>query len=519
MNDDQLLFSNDESAAELDQPQVFEEKAWNILIIDDEDEVHKVTELVLRSLRFDNRKLSFIHAYSAKEAKSLLQSHDDIALALVDVVMETDHAGLDLVHWIRTELRNEKIRLVLRTGQPGQAPEQQVIEDYDINDYKDKTELTTIKLKTLIYATLRSYRDIITIDKSRKGLERVIQATSSIYETFSMRTFASAVLDQVNNLLNLEYDSIYAAPVRALAASHEEGSESFEIIAATGDLSEMMDRDPNHEIPNEIVKGFEVALQNRKSQHIDNRFYGYFITNRGNEHLLYVSPATYLSPLDLHLLEIYSTNVGIAFENIKLRDEIEATQRELIYMLGEAVEKRSKETGSHVKRVAKISEFLALKYGLPAEEAEIIKLASPLHDVGKIGIPDSILNKPGKHTPEEWAIMQTHARIGYDMLACSDKRILKLSATIAHEHHENWDGSGYPQGLSGEGIDISGRITALADVFDALGSERCYKKAWPLDEIIEEMKKLSGIKFDPKLVDILLEHIDTIASFREQFPD
>lgn len=518
MQDDSLLFAEDQPGNPAPTDPLLD-KTWDILIIDDEEEVHKVTELVLRTVKFDHRKLRFFHAYSAEEAKAFMRENRTIALALVDVVMETDHAGLDLVEWIRKDLGNEKVRLVLRTGQPGQAPEQQVIEDYDINDYKDKTELTNIKLKTLIYATLRSYRDIVTIENSRNGLERVINATSTLYSNFSMRTFASAVLDQVNNLLNLEYDSIYASPIRAMAASHEADSETFEVIAATGDLAQMIDSDPEHQIPDEIRHGFEQALHDKKSQLINNRFFGYFVTHRGSEHLLYVSPAIKLSPLDLHLLEIYSTNVGIAYENIKLRDEIEATQRELVYILGEAVEKRSKETGGHVKRVAIISELLAREVGMSAEDSAIIKLASPLHDIGKIGIPDNILNKPGKLTPEEWAIMQTHATIGYEMLAGSEKRILKVGAKIAHEHHENWDGSGYPRGLKGEAISLAGRITAVADVFDALGSKRCYKEPWGTEQILAEMKQLSGTKFDPQLIDLLFDNIDTVVGFRTKYPD
>ena len=131
-----------------------------ILIVDDDEQIHRVTQLVLNRIQFDGRPLELISAYSAKEAKGILEAQPDIALALIDVVMETDHAGLNLVNWIRLDLGNRQIRLVLRTGQPGQAPESNVIEQYDINDYRDKTELTQTKMKTLIYASLRAYRDI-----------------------------------------------------------------------------------------------------------------------------------------------------------------------------------------------------------------------------------------------------------------------------------------------------------------------------------------------------------------------
>ncbi|MCP5014668.1 MAG: DUF3369 domain-containing protein [Ketobacter sp.] len=519
MTDDSLLFAEDEPTPATVNVEESPIRPWNILIIDDEEEVHKVSKLVLGKIRFDKRPLNFLHAYSATEAKAILSSRNDIALALVDVVMETDHAGLDLVTWIRRELRNTQTRLVLRTGQPGQAPEHQVIEDYDINDYKDKTELTDIKMKTLMYAALRSYRDIITIERSRRGLERVITATSTIYQNFSMESFASAVLEQISNLLYIEHDSIYASAVRAMAASHGKNADSYEVIATTGNIAEMMAKSPNHAIPDDIVKGFDQVLSAQKSMYINNCFFGYFITKQGNEHLLYVCPGNNLSELELHLLEIYSNNVAIALENRNLHQEIETTQRELIYRLGEAVEKRSRETGGHVKRVALISELLAQKYGMDDILSNHIKLASPLHDIGKIAIPDDILNKPGKFEPSEWETMKTHAHIGYEMLSNSKKPLLNMAAIIAREHHENWDGSGYPNGLSGDQINIAGRIAALADVFDALGSKRCYKEPWSIDEIQKEIRALSGIKFDPKLVDILLDNINEFSVFREDYPD
>jgi len=219
------------------------------------------------------------------------------------------------------------------------------------------------------------------------------------------------------------------------------------------------------------------------------------------------------------LLDVFANNVGVAFENIELHQDIEETQREIVYMLGEAVETRSKETGNHVKRVAEISKLLALDIGLSVEEAEILRLASPMHDVGKIGIPDAILNKPGKHTPEEWEIMQTHAQLGYDMLKNSKRRILRAGAIIARDHHEKWTGGGYPRNLKGEDIHIYGRISAVADVFDALGSDRCYKKAWPMEKVIDLFKEERGRHFDPQVVDSLLNNLDRVIAIRDHFAD
>lgn len=202
-----------------------------------------------------------------------------------------------------------------------------------------------------------------------------------------------------------------------------------------------------------------------------------------------------------------------------LSKEIEETQREVVFTMGAIGESRSKETGNHVKRVAEYSKILALYYGLDGKEAELLKQASPMHDIGKVAIPDAILNKPGRFDEEERVIMNAHAKLGYEMLKHSERPLLKTAATVAYEHHEKWDGTGYPRGLKGEEIHIFGRITALADVFDALGSDRCYKKAWEDERIFNFFKEEKGKHFDPILVDIFFEHLDEFLTIREKLAD
>jgi HD-GYP domain-containing protein (c-di-GMP phosphodiesterase class II) len=202
-----------------------------------------------------------------------------------------------------------------------------------------------------------------------------------------------------------------------------------------------------------------------------------------------------------------------------LQKEIEDTQKEVVFTMGAVGESRSKETGNHVKRVAEYSKILALHYGLDEKEAEMLKQASPMHDIGKVAIPDAILNKPGPFNQEERRIMNTHAQLGYEMLKMSNRPLLKMAATVAHEHHEKYNGTGYPQGLSGENIHIYGRITALADVFDALGSDRVYKKAWDDEKIFQLFKEERGEHFDPKLIDIFFEHLDEFLAIRDTFKD
>ena len=222
---------------------------------------------------------------------------------------------------------------------------------------------------------------------------------------------------------------------------------------------------------------------------------------------------------DFLRMKMIASYIAKTAELNELTKEIENTQKELIFRLGAAGETRSKETGNHVKRVAEYSAILAKYYGLDKESIETLLIASPMHDIGKIAIPDEILNKPGKLTATEFDIMKKHAEFGHEILAGSSREILKTSAIIALQHHEKWDGSGYPSRLEGENIHIFGRITALADVFDALGSDRCYKKAWQLEQIYELINEQSGKHFDPTLVEIFFKHLDEILEIRHHLSD
>ena len=198
-----------------------------------------------------------------------------------------------------------------------------------------------------------------------------------------------------------------------------------------------------------------------------------------------------------------------------LNKELEETQREVVFTMGAIGERRSKETGNHVKRVALYSELLAKYYGLDKNEVQMLKEASPMHDIGKVAIADSILNKPARFTSEEFEQMKKHSSLGYEMLSHSTRPLLKMASIVAEQHHEKYDGSGYPKGLSGEDIHIYGRITAIADVFDALGSYRVYKDAWSDEKIFNLFKEERGKHFDPKLIDIFFDNLDQFLEIRD----
>jgi PAS domain S-box-containing protein len=206
-------------------------------------------------------------------------------------------------------------------------------------------------------------------------------------------------------------------------------------------------------------------------------------------------------------------------EIFELHSEINLNQKELIFKMSEICESRSKETGNHVRRVALYSKLFAELLGMSEEEANLIYTASPMHDIGKVGIADSILHKDDRLTIDEMLEMQKHCEIGFKILNCSKRPVLKTAATIAYEHHEKWDGTGYPRGLKGEEISIYGRITSIADVFDALGSDRSYKKAWDDEKIFNLFKKERGKQFDPKLIDLFFENIESFLSIRDTLKD
>lgn len=488
---------------------------WCVLIVDDEPEVHAVTNLALRNFEFQQQRLELLSATSASQAKDIFDQRDDIALALVDVVMETEHAGLDLVRYVREERKNRRTRLVLRTGQAGQAPEDQVIRDYEIDDYKEKTELTTQKLRTLLYSTLRAYRDICVIRAQRDGVSRVLESCATVQNATTFKQFASAVLSQLTSLLQLGESALYCMEV----PDQRETQRSPRVLAATGNFVNYIAGGKHPDLPDDVALRFDEAIARRGSCSYPDAYVLYMQGARGSVNLLYVYHTEPLTELDRQLLELYTRNVAITFDNIALFDDFQETAKELVYLLANAVEARSRETGAHVLRVALISARLAELNGLGEEEVLLIKHASPLHDIGKVAIPDAILHKPGKLDADEWGLMQKHVDYGIDILRNSRRTLMQQAVLIIASHHEKWDGSGYPAGLAGADIPLCGRITAIADVFDALGSRRSYKQPWPDAEMKAYFETERGRHFDPALVDLFLAHYDEFLAIRAEHPD
>ncbi len=488
---------------------------WKVLLVDDEPDIHDITKLTLSRFRLDGRALTFLHAYSGAEAKEVLARETDIALVFLDVVMEKEDSGLEVARWMRQDQDNQFSRIVLRTGQPGQAPEERVIVNYDINDYKEKTELDRTKLFTTTFAALRAYRDIMKVEEARRaqanyreGLERVIAASAHIFQQRNLKDFASGLLQQVVALLRLEQSML----LRLAGASVITGEAEYEILAQIGDIGSEV-------IGPELIAQLDDARHNRISRLHGDTYVGYFPNSSGKASLLVLKGVEEISEIDAQLLEVFCSGVAIAFDNILLTQEITDTQAELILRLGDVVESRSNEAGNHVRRMSQICHLLAQASGLPEDETAVLMHAAPMHDIGKIATPDAVLLKPGKLDEAEWEIMKQHPTVGLSILDGSQRPILKAAAVIAHQHHEKYDGSGYPQGLKGQDIHLYARIVAVADVFDALSHKRCYKDAWPVEQVTAHLREVAGQHLDPVYVELLIQNIDKAVDINRRWPD
>ncbi len=603
---------------------------WKILIADDEEDVHILTKTVLKNFIYKDKSLEFISAYNSEQTLDILKNNDDIVLVLLDVIMESDDAGLQVVKKIRETLNNQYIQIVLRTGQSGLVPETEVVMNYAINDYKEKTELTSKKLITTIVTALRSYENIRALNDSKIQIEllnsdlhklidsldknvlackvdekgKLIYVSSAFCKVFGY-TKEELIGSSKSMIIHPEFDKDVLADLQSaykdkkawrgevmyqtksgktLWASVKRSFEGVDVdnhsLNFTSVLFDITNQKEienlNYEL-NRLLSSFDEYVIASRADRDGNILYvskafsdisGYrkdeligkkhnVVKDRFNNQKIYedlwetissnkvwigdiknrkkngeeywlktiISPEYNLYGEFLHYTAISQNitaqkDVERANSEIELlNEEIIDTQKEVVFRLGAIAEARSKETGMHVKRVAEYSKLLALYYGLSNNEAEIVKMASPMHDIGKVAIPDNILNKPGKFTPEEFEIMKTHSQIGYEMLKSSNKTILKAAAIIAHQHQEKYNGTGYPQGLSGEDIHIYGRITAVADVFDALGSDRVYKKAWDDEKIFKLFEEEKGKHFDPILVNIFFKNLDKFLEIRDSLKD
>lgn len=481
---------------------------YKIMIADDDEEVHAVTKMILKDFVFEGKGLEFIDTFSGEETIEALKKHPDTAVLFLDVVMESNHTGLEVASYLRNHLKNNLTRIVLRTGQPGEAPEETVIKEYDINDYRLKTEMTVKRLFTTIYTALRGYRDLVRIQKHKRGLEKIIETSANLFQHNTLNAFLTSILAQLSGFYHENADMIYLRSGSGFVTMDQK--EMPVIVAATGKYSPYIGKDIYSV---EALKPLHGALGERYELGTQIKVVeqGFLIKSNSPNHMKnYIFIEGTHEHYDFELIKLFLANYSVALDNFILNNMVSTTQKEIIVTLGEVVESHFEETGGHVKRISEMMYGFALHLNLSYSEAEILKVASTMHDIGKVAIPDAILKKKGPLSAEEFKVIQTHPLIGHQILSKSDLQILKVAAEIAHRHHEKFDGSGYPGGLNGQSIPLNARMLAIVDVFDAMTHKRVYKDACSVEEALDYINKEKGKHFDPKLVDVFVTHLKDI---------
>ncbi|HET7023516.1 MAG TPA: DUF3369 domain-containing protein [Xanthobacteraceae bacterium] len=315
---------------------------WKIAVIDDEPAVHDGTRFALSDYRLNGQGLEILSAYSAAEGRELMRRNTDVAVVLLDVIMETDTAGLSLVEFIRKDLKNETVRIILRTGQPGQAPERRVIVDYDINDYKAKTELTADKLFTSLTAALRSYQQLQRMVETRRGLEIIIDAASTLFDFKSMQRLAEGVLTQIGSLLNVDCAGILV--LREPQNAHE----TFSVLAGSGCYSRFIGTEVSQIIENDLRQLVEEAFARRHHEFSPRRSVLYIRTVSGREVVVVLEAARQLSSTDRTLVEIFCSRLSVAFDNVILYEQLQRANTRL----EERVAARTQELTNANRRLA-----------------------------------------------------------------------------------------------------------------------------------------------------------------------
>ncbi|MGY3449612.1 ATP-binding response regulator [Bradyrhizobium sp. USDA 4353] len=298
-------------------------RKWKIAVIDDDHAVHEGTRFALSDYSLNGQGLEILSAYSAAEGRTLMREHGDIAAVLLDVIMETDVAGLELVEYIRNEIKNETVRIILRTGQPGQAPERRVIVQYDINDYKAKTELTADKLFTSLTAALRSYQQLERMVQTRRGLEIIIDAASTLYDFKSMQRLAEGVLTQIASLLNVDCAGILVL--------RDDGTpnEDFSVLAGSGCYSRFSGAVTSRSLDPDLRDMVEAAFRQRSNEFADHKTVLYLRTGSGREVVVLLQAERPLSETDRSLVEIFSSRLSIAFDNVILYQQLHEANTQL----------------------------------------------------------------------------------------------------------------------------------------------------------------------------------------------
>jgi len=456
------ILSTEDDLVFLDEPDHDEFSAaskahssWRIMIIDDDPDVHSATTFALGSLEIQHRPLSFLHAYSAAEAREILQKESDIAIILLDVVMEQEDAGLQLVNYIRKTLELTDVRIILRTGQPGYAPEIDAIRDYDINDYKTKSELTRTKLYTAVTSAIRSYEQICAISASRRGLEMIINASTELMALHGLKNFASGVLTQISGLLGLQAEGFVCAKQSAMHAHDgEDCNEDLLIIATTEEFSPLQNQPLQNLNRPEVLELVQRSLTDKQSIYETEVTALYFNNVARKDFTLYLETGLHLNEMDRRLLDVFCGNVSVSLDNVILTSRLHnyafydlltglANRLKLLQTLNETLSSSLKSNSAlsliDIDHFAETNDALGHQFG----------------DLLLSSVAKRLLHYFGKHCQIARVGSDTFALLGNQDLVCPEKILepftspfevdqqeVQLSATIGLIKLDDYDGDG-----------------------------------------------------------------------------
>ncbi|MCC5854844.1 MAG: DUF3369 domain-containing protein [Idiomarina sp.] len=484
-------------AEESDRQQELPQEHWKILIVDDEPEVHAVTKLALSDFQFLGRGLEFHSAYSGAEAKELIQAHPDAAIVLLDVVMETDDAGLGVARYIRDELGNRYTRIILRTGQPGQAPERTVIVNYDINDYKSKTELTAQKLFTAVMSSLRSYRDIISIAHSRHGLEKIISSTNNLFALQSMENFITGLVQQVSWLVGGARQTLYAA------ADDQHISRELKIRAAFGEDAEQLLNQPiKAALAKEALVELDAVIRTHSIHYGDDFVLAYCPSQcRPQGALLCLTGLSRpLSEKERELLQLFADNVQVALDNVICLQDTDQLLSELVARLMELEQEnyamRPNKQSAYVTLVATLGEA----HGMGKEEVQRAATAAILFERAEKLFTLLEEQPASKVSPCQQRLVRA-----IRPLQMAQSKVTQVAARALEERLERFDGMGLPAGKQGEDIALESGLFNLTRLFYDLA-----RQDLALEDVLARIDAERGKHFDPELCDTLKKNAQSL---------
>jgi len=499
-----------------------------ILVVDPDPALTGMAREALDGYTLNGAGLEVLTSATAAEAREALYEHPDIAVMLLEPVLETPAAGLDLVNHIRTDLGNQRVRIIVCTAHPDTVPEDQVVEAYDVSDYRTKDSLTPRALRTAVIGRLRAFVNLQAQAAGRKGLARMLVATTGLLEMRTPDVLFPNILPRVVGLLGIGQHALLCIQGDTLPRDRK-----IRVRASTGRFAQWKDVDvadigeprvqaalerlsPSSET---IVEPDYCALRLRAHGGIIGMIYVEGHNNDGTAR-------------EWQLLELFRNKCSIAFENALLFEELNTSQKATVLAMGSLAEYKDNAAAGHLQRIERLVGDIARElHGqghfsdeLDEEFVEKVGLASLLHDVGMLSVSDETLGIPGELANNDMAAIQRHTMIGYRILneaavPLRGRSLLTIAAEIARYHHERYDGSGYMEGLSGNAIPIGARIMAVADVFDALITDRQYRSAWTVEQAITWIIERAGKDFDPVVVEAFVTVVRRIqATDPEWFP-